>query len=431
MFLWVNIHISDIRLVLGDVPIGLNDGRDPPGHGVREGGEEGLVLAEDLPGLLDLLDQLVQVGAGRHCPDDCVELAPEILNRIQVAGLPNPVQDLDVVLGKPLLDAAGGVARGSVLHEDGAPCLPQTRPKMLLQDVFVHLGVHLLVLGNKIQTAKFAVPEGSPDHDFLRMFYGAANHPRVVSGDGGGAAHALAVSEAFPELDVGLVRPTHLLPLPLPPRPLPLGPVKAAGLLGGSEEGLGGGHPGRDAKILGDALPDGGLVKRPERGNLTLKAHGCQEGIIVEVSLDPPLEPVSNLPILTSRPGTRDTRGGAGETAVSRGIWTPGPGGHGGSPPVSHRTGRDTELLRDFSGSLARLQHCQGSDFDGVAAMQFSALLLSSCSSHDGLIATDTNFDYKAIFMHCFGSNTEKVQPGGSTEPNCHFRYDINQYLVI
>ena len=48
----------------------------------------------------------------------------------------NPVQDIHIVSRKPLLDAAGGMTRGSVLHEDGAPGHPHAGLEMLLEDLF-------------------------------------------------------------------------------------------------------------------------------------------------------------------------------------------------------------------------------------------------------------------------------------------------------
>ena len=64
------------KLVLGDVPVGLDHGLNPPGHGVSEGVEEGRVLGQLLPGLGDGLGQLREVWAGWHVPDDPVETSP-------------------------------------------------------------------------------------------------------------------------------------------------------------------------------------------------------------------------------------------------------------------------------------------------------------------------------------------------------------------
>ena len=70
------LHISNKKLVLGDVSRGLDHGLNPPGHGVSEAVEEGRILGELLPGLGDLLGQLVKIRAGRHVSDDPVETSP-------------------------------------------------------------------------------------------------------------------------------------------------------------------------------------------------------------------------------------------------------------------------------------------------------------------------------------------------------------------
>ena len=56
------MHLSE-ELVPGDVPRGLDHGLNPPGYGVSERREEGLVHAKLLPGLGNLLGQLGEVGA--------------------------------------------------------------------------------------------------------------------------------------------------------------------------------------------------------------------------------------------------------------------------------------------------------------------------------------------------------------------------------
>ena len=84
MFLWVNIHISDKRLVRGDIAISLDHGLHPPWHTVRQGREEPRVPAELGPGLLDLLGQLVQVRVDWHSCDDPVELSPQILYWVEI-----------------------------------------------------------------------------------------------------------------------------------------------------------------------------------------------------------------------------------------------------------------------------------------------------------------------------------------------------------
>ena len=73
-----------------------------------------------------------------------------------------------------------------------------------------------------------------------------------------------------PELDVSLICPEDFPPLALSPRPLPLGPVKAALPLSLRKVRLGGGHPAGDAELLGDDTADGPLVDFHEPGDLEL-----------------------------------------------------------------------------------------------------------------------------------------------------------------
>ena len=73
-----------------------------------------------------------------------------------------------------------------------------------------------------------------------------------------------------PQLNVCLVGPEDLPPPALSPRPLPLGPVKAALPLSLGEVRLGGGHPAWDAELLGDDTADGPLVDFHEPGDLEL-----------------------------------------------------------------------------------------------------------------------------------------------------------------
>ena len=77
--------------------------------------EELLLPAENLPGARDLLGEIVQVCGGLHSGNDLFELPPEILNRIEITTLTNPVRDWDLGILEPGGDGAGRVARGAVL----------------------------------------------------------------------------------------------------------------------------------------------------------------------------------------------------------------------------------------------------------------------------------------------------------------------------
>ena len=112
-----SLDISESISVLGDVTLGVHDGLHAAGHGVGEGGEELLLPAENLPGARDLLGEIVQVCGGLHSGNDLLELPPEILNRIEITTLTNPVRDWDLGILEPGGDGAGRVARGAVLHE--------------------------------------------------------------------------------------------------------------------------------------------------------------------------------------------------------------------------------------------------------------------------------------------------------------------------
>ena len=275
------------------------------------------------------------------------------------------------------------MTRGPVLHEDGAPGHPHARLEMLVEDRTVHLGVHLLVLVHKVELPKLPIPEASPYHQFWGMLHGATDEPRVVTGVIGGSAHPEPVSEASPQLDMSLVAPQDLPPSPLAPRPLPLGPEKAADLLRVGQEGLDGGNPRGDGEIRVDDFPDGGLVNLLETGNLPLKACRSKEGVLVQTSLDPLLHPLINLPIVSSRPRILTAGSGTGKIAVPGLIEdVPGPGGLGLLLPSPQGAWRDVELGRDLCWRSARLQHSQCTDSGRVAAMLSRALLLGFSFNH-------------------------------------------------
>ena len=109
---------------------------------------------------------------------------------------------------------------------------------------------------------------------------------------------------------MGLIAPENLPPPSLTPGLVLLGPVQAAELLGVGEEGLGGGDPGRDAKLLLDDPADCPLGDDPETRNETLEPVGSEEGIVVKLLLDFPLEGIVNLPKMNSRDCSCEGRGG-------------------------------------------------------------------------------------------------------------------------
>ena len=96
-----SLDISESISVLGDVTLGVHNSLHAAGHGVGEGGEELLLPAENLPGARDLLGEIVQVCGGLHSGNDLLELPPEILNRIEITTLTNPVRDWDLGILEP------------------------------------------------------------------------------------------------------------------------------------------------------------------------------------------------------------------------------------------------------------------------------------------------------------------------------------------
>ena len=77
----VKIYIYD-NLVLGDIAIGLDDGRNPGGHRLSESLEILSVLSKFLPSLLDILGQLIKVRGSRIGGNNPLETSPLILDRI-------------------------------------------------------------------------------------------------------------------------------------------------------------------------------------------------------------------------------------------------------------------------------------------------------------------------------------------------------------
>ena len=74
------------------------------------------------------------------------------------------VQDLNIFVSKPLLDGAGGVTGGPILHEDRAPCHLQTGLEMFAEDLAIHLGIHLLVLFHQIEAAELSIAKCPTNH---------------------------------------------------------------------------------------------------------------------------------------------------------------------------------------------------------------------------------------------------------------------------
>ena len=119
-----------------------------------------------------------------------------------------------------------------------------------------------------------------------------------------------------PELNVSLIREEHLPPAALGPGSLPLGPAKAALLLKLGELRLDGGPPGRDAEILGDTPADRDVADLAESRDLPLEAVRSEERIIFRMFLDPPLQPVGDLAVVTAGPRILGAGGGTDEGAI-------------------------------------------------------------------------------------------------------------------
>ena len=126
-----------------------------------------------------------QVRSGLHTHDDLLQLAPEVLNGVEVTTLTNPVQHRDVLIVEPGGDGAGRVTRRAVLHEDLRASHPHAGLQVLLQDHLVHGGVHLGILLDEEEPPKFGVSEGRPNHQFGRVLQGADDEVWMVSGNGG------------------------------------------------------------------------------------------------------------------------------------------------------------------------------------------------------------------------------------------------------
>ena len=276
-----------------------------------------------------------------------------------MAALADPVQDIDVLVSKPGFDGLGGVAGGTILHEDAAPCDVQAGLEVFLEDPLVHFCVHLGILLHKVEAAQLAIAEGGPDHELGRMLHSAADEPGIVARHCVGSADAATLLHALPELYVSFVTPHNLPPPVLRPGLVALGPVEAAEHLRLGKEGLGRGESGGDAELLGDDTADCLFVDFTQGRDGLLETLRREEGVLVKLLLDLGLEGIANLPqVEASKILLAGSGAGDNIVVVSSGDHVPGAGFLGGSPPVPQSTGGDLEHGRDFSWSVDfALQH--------------------------------------------------------------------------
>ena len=75
-----------------------------------------------------------------------------------------PVQDTDILLGKPGLDGAGSETQGAILHKYVATRVLHAALQVPLQHPLVHQGVHLGILLDEVEVTKLANTKGSQDH---------------------------------------------------------------------------------------------------------------------------------------------------------------------------------------------------------------------------------------------------------------------------
>ena len=112
---------------------------NPPLRTVTEVGKQVLPLGKEAPGQVHPAVELLNVPRQPELGhDDPLPLPPEILDGVLVRTLTNPVEHRDVLLGQPSLGLPGGVAGGSVLHEDLSPGLVESRSESLLHDVNIY-----------------------------------------------------------------------------------------------------------------------------------------------------------------------------------------------------------------------------------------------------------------------------------------------------
>ena len=131
---------------------------------------------------------------------------PEILNWVEITALTPPVENRNLsVIGQPLLDGPGSVARRAILHEGGAARHVHAGLEVLLKNPFVHGGVPLWIVLDRIETAQLAVPEGAPDHELWRMLDSADDEVGVVARDGAWPADTVSTLVSLPELNLSLI----------------------------------------------------------------------------------------------------------------------------------------------------------------------------------------------------------------------------------
>ena len=378
------------------------------------------VLGQKSPGPLDVLCQVYQVGGSRVGGDDPLQSAPLVLNGVQVTGLPHPDKNRNARLLQPGKDGACRVAGSTILHKDGAASLGHGTLQMGLQHLPVHLGIHLGIRLDKVEVTQLAIAKGSPDHKLGRMLDRPGHEARMVSGDGGRTSDSLADLGAFPQFNVGLIRPKDFGPLCPGPVLVPVGPVRPPELLCLCQEGLLGSSTAGEVQLLQDDTLDGPLGDVSELWDLLLEAKWSDEGIPHDLLLHLSLHSHCNLATMESGAGIRLPLGWPGQATVSCSI--PGPGLLGILLPTAEGSGWDLQVLRHVAGRHARLQHIQSRHLRRIASVDFLAFLLSSfassfgsfssCSSLYGKIATHTITEDRGCFYAFFRLNPAPVATG-------------------
>ena len=156
-------------------------------------------------------------------------------------------------------------------------------------------------------------------------------------------------------------------PLPRTPGLLPQGPVKAALLLGISEEGFLGSEAGGNAEFLADGTADADQRDGTELGDDSLETSWCEEGRDIELPLDLLLDAVGDLPSPSPGPQLLLARGGSGHNVVVvPGSSVPVAGSHGSLPPVPQSSGRDAQLPGDLDWTDTRLRDLIVSDIFNI-----------------------------------------------------------------
>ena len=146
-------------------------------------------------------------------------------------------------------------------------------------------------------------------------------------------------------------------PLPRTPGLLPQGPVKAALLLGISEEGFLGSKAGGNAEFLADGTANADQRDVTELRDDLLETSWCEEGRDIELPLDLLFDAVGDLPVPDPGPWMLLVRGGFGHNVVVV------PGSYGGLPPVPQGFGWDAQVPGDLDWFNARLQESESGNF--------------------------------------------------------------------